>query len=173
MGYAAARQSRQRKVLAAGAAAGDRAVSPLEHSQVLSRRRRLANPVLYRLLEKEGYLYAIRIKANAVLERGIEHLLTRLAGRPSHRPKVFYHSFQYQAKSWHQARRVVAKIEWHQGELFPRMGFIVTNLTWQSKRVVRFYNGCGTAEQWIKEGKNAVKWTKLSCSTFKDNQARL
>ena len=36
--------------------------------------------------------------------------------------------------------------------------------------VVRFYNGRGTAEQWIKEGKNAVKWTKLSCSRFKDNQ---
>jgi hypothetical protein len=67
----------------------------------------------------------------------------------------------------------VAKVEWHQGELFPRVGFIVTNLTWQSKRVVRFYNGRGTAEQWIKEGKNAVKWTKLSCPTFKDNQARL
>ena len=30
-----------------------------------------------------------------------------------------------------------------------------------------------TAEQWIKEGKNAVKWTKLSCRTFKDNQTRL
>ena len=25
----------------------------------------------------------------------------------------------------------------------------------------------------IKEGKNAVKWTKLSCRTFKDNQTRL
>jgi hypothetical protein len=49
----------------------------------------------------------------------------------------------------------------------------VTNLSWRSKRVVRFYNGRGTAEQWIKEGKNAVKWTKLSCRTFKDNQARM
>lgn len=132
-----------------------------------------ANPALYRLLEKEGYLYAIRVKANAVLEREIEHLLTRPVGRPSHKPKVFYHSFQYQAKSWQQARRVVAKVEWHAGELFPRVGFIVTNLTWRSKRVVKFYNGRGTAEQWIKEGKNAVKWTKLSCRTFKDNQARL
>jgi hypothetical protein len=27
--------------------------------------------------------------------------------------------------------------------------------------VVRFYNQRGTAEQWIKEGKNAVKWTRL------------
>ena len=71
------------------------------------------------------------------------------------------------------ARRVIAKVEWHRGELFPRVGFIVTNLSWRSKRVVRFYNGRGTAEQWIKEGKNAVKWTKLSCRTFKDNQTRL
>jgi len=132
-----------------------------------------AIPALYRVLEKEGYRYAIRLKANAVLEREIEHLLTRPVGRPSHKPKVFYHSFQYQAKSWQRARRVVAKIEWHQGELFPRVGFIVTNLNQQSKNVVKFYNGRGTAEQWIKEGKNAIKWTKLSCRTFKDNQTRL
>ena len=132
-----------------------------------------ANPALYRLLEKEDYGYTIRIKSNAVLEREVEHLLTRPVGRPSHKPKVFYHSFRYQAKSWQRARRVVAKIEWHAGELFPRVGFIVTNLSKQSKNVVKFYNGRGTAEQWIKEGKNAVKWTKLSCRTFKDNQTRL
>jgi len=132
-----------------------------------------ADPVLYCELEEAGYRYVIRLKANAVLEREIEHLLIRPVGRPSRKPKVFYHSFQYQAKSWHQPRRVVAKVEWHQGELFARVGFIVTNLTWRSKRVVRFYNGRGTAEQWIKEGKNAVKWTKLSCRTFKDNQTRL
>jgi hypothetical protein len=54
------------------------------------------------------------------------------------------------------------------GELFPRVGFLVTNLKWSTKRVVRFYNWRGTAEQWIKEGKNAVNWTKLSCRRFKD-----
>jgi len=64
-------------------------------------------------------------------------------------------------------------VEWHAGELFPRVGFLVTNLKWRSQRVVRFYNARGTAEQWIKEGKNAVKWTKLSCRRFKDNAARL
>jgi Transposase DDE domain group 1 len=128
---------------------------------------------LYSFLEAEQFSYAIRLKANAVLEREIAHLLTRPLGRPSHKPKAFYHSFQYQAKSWQQARRVVAKVEWHAGELFPRVGFIVTNLSWRSKNVVKFYNGRGTAEQWIKEGKNAVKWTKLSCRTFKDNQTRL
>jgi hypothetical protein len=52
-------------------------------------------------------------------------------------------------------------VEWHSGELFPRVEFIVTNLSRPAKRVVRFYNQRGTAEQWIKEGKNAVKWTRL------------
>ena len=80
-----------------------------------------------------------------------------LGDRPSYKPKVFYHSFSYQAKSWRHSRRVVAKIEWHAGELFPRIGFIVTNLNKHSKNVVKFYNGRGTAEQWIKEGKNPVK----------------
>src|SRR5262249_16872655 len=122
-----------------------------------------ALPKLLRLLEKVGFRYAIRLKANAVLERKIAHLLPRPVGRPSRKPKVFYHSFRYRAGSWSQARRVVAKVEWHAGELFPRIGFIVTNRTWHSKEVVRFYNRRGTAEQWVKEGQNAVKWTKLSC----------
>lgn len=36
--------------------------------------------------------------------------------------------FLYQAASWKAARWVVAKVEFHAGELFPRVGFIVTNL---------------------------------------------
>jgi len=64
----------------------------------------------------------------------------------------------------------LAKVEWHQGELFPRVGFIVTNLRRGNEGVVKFYNGRGTAEQWIKEGKNALKWTRLSCHDFVDNQ---
>ena len=57
--------------------------------------------------------------------------------------------------------------------MFPRVGFSVTNLNKQCTNVVKYYNGRGTAEQRIKrikEGKNAVKWTKFSCRTFKDNQ---
>jgi hypothetical protein len=68
---------------------------------------------------------------------------------------------------------VVAKVEWHQGELFPRVGFIVTNLSAKPKDVVRFYNKRGTAEQWIKEGKYALNWTRLSCHRFVANQVRL
>jgi Transposase DDE domain group 1 len=132
-----------------------------------------AGPKLLRLLEKEGYRYAIRLKTNPVLERKIARLLKRPVGRPSHKPKVFYRSFRYQAGSWECTRRVVVRVAWHVGELFPRVGFIVTNLKCHSKKVVHFYNRRGTAEQWIKEGKNAVKWTKLSCQRFRDNAARL
>jgi hypothetical protein len=67
----------------------------------------------------------------------------------------------------------VAKVEYHQGELFPRVGFIVTNLSLPSQAVVRFYNKRGTAEQWIKEGKQAVKMTRLSCHRFRSNEVRL
>jgi hypothetical protein len=58
-----------------------------------------AAPKLMKLLEAEGYRYAIRLKANAVLERHIAHLLKRPVGRPSKRPRVFYHAFRYRAKS--------------------------------------------------------------------------
>ena len=68
---------------------------------------------------------------------------------------------------------MVAKIEHHKGELFPRVRFIVANLRRKPWLVVKFYNGRSTAEQWIKEGKNAVKWTRLSCHDFVDNQVRL
>jgi len=108
-----------------------------------------------------------------VLYEAVGHLLRRPLGRPSREPKLFYHSFRYQAGSWQKTRRVVARVEWHMGELFPRVGFIVTDLTWWSKNAVGFYNQRGTAEQWIKEGKNAVKWTRLSCHEFKDNAVRL
>ena len=64
-------------------------------------------------------------------------------------------------------------MEWHLGELFPRVGFIVTNLSYSSKNIVGFYNKRGTCEQWIKEGKGAIKWTRLSCSSFAANAARL
>ena len=68
---------------------------------------------------------------------------------------------------------MIAKIEWHSGELYPRVGFIVTNLSRPAERVVAFYNQRGTAEQWIKEGKGAIRWTRLSCRSFAANAVRL
>ncbi len=79
--------------------------------------------------KKPGFFHAIRLPANAVLREKIAHRLTRPVGRPSlTKVKRFFEDFEYQAASWDKPRRVIAKIEWHPGELFPRVGFIVTNL---------------------------------------------
>ena len=132
-----------------------------------------ASPDIYEFLEAEAYTYAIRLKANAVLQESIAHLLSRPVGRPPNHVRRYYASFSYQAGSWERKRRIVAKVEWHPGELYPRVGFIVTNLSRPADRVVAFYNQRGKAEQYIKEGKNAIKWTRLSCRRFRDNAVRL
>jgi hypothetical protein len=92
------------------------------------------------------------------------------AGRPPQEVRRYYSSFSYRAGSWTKPRRVVAKVEWHPGELYPRVGFIVTNLARLAERVVAFYNH---REQYIKEGKGAIKWTRLSCHSFAANAVRL
>jgi hypothetical protein len=132
-----------------------------------------AKPEIYEYLEEKGFLYAIRLRANDLLYDEIKHLLTRPVGRPSRKPVVRFHDFKYRAASWQKRRRVVAKVEWHSGDLFPRVGFIITNLSAGAEGVVRFYNGRGIAEQWIKEGKYALNWTRLSCKHFLSNQVRL
>jgi hypothetical protein len=132
-----------------------------------------ANPGIYEFLEAESIGYTIRLPANRVLQDRIGHLLKRPVGRPPHEVRRSFASFSYQAQSWNKPRRVVAKVEWHPGELYPRVGFIVTNLARPAERVVAFYNQRGTCEQFIKEGKGAIKWTRLSCRTFAANAVRL
>ena len=46
-------------------------------------------------------------------------------------------------------------------------------MTRPAERVSKFYNGRGTAEQWIRDGKYALRWTRLSCRAFRDNAVRL
>jgi len=130
-----------------------------------------ANPEIYEFLEAEGMGYAIRLPANHVLQGKIEYLLP--VGRPPQEVRRYYASFRYQAQSWKKPRRVVAKVEWHPGGLYPRVGFIVTNLARPAERIVAFYNHRGTCERWIKEGKGAVKWTRLSCRSLAANAVRL
>ncbi len=132
-----------------------------------------ANPEIYEFLEAEGYGYAIRLPTNRVVQEKIGYLLSRPVGRPPLEVRRYYASFAYQAGSWSKPRRVVAKVEWHPGELCPRVGFIVTNLTRPAERIVTFYNHRGTCEQYIKEGKGAIKWTRLSCRSFAANAVRL
>ena len=120
-----------------------------------------AKPDIYEYLEERRVFYAIRLPSNKVLQCEIAPLLIRPVGRPPKRPVILYDDFWYRAESWDRARRVVAKVEWHQGELFPRVGFIVTNMTAGPEGVVRFYNGRGTAEQWIKEVAPRSTWVEM------------
>jgi Transposase DDE domain group 1 len=117
-----------------------------------------ADTEVYKYCEGERVTYFIRLPANAVLNRLIDPYLTRPVGRPP--------------KSGIQIR-LVAKIEWHEGELFPRIRFIVTNSKLPAGKVVKGYNGRGDVENRIKEGKNTLRWDKTSCHRFAANQARL
>ena len=114
-----------------------------------------ANLEIYEFLEAAGIGYTTRLPANTVLQNRIGHLI----GRPPH--KVCY-----QAQSSRKSRRVVAKVQWHPNELYSRIGLYRHNLARPAERLVAFNNQRGTAEQWIKEGKSAIKWTRLSCRTL-------
>jgi hypothetical protein len=110
---------------------------------------------------------------NAVLQERIGWLLKRPVGRSPHAVRRYYACFSYRAASWNKARRVVAKVEWDPGQIFPTVGFILTKMTRPPERVATFYNQRGTAEQYIKEGKSTVTWTRLSSHRFAANAVRL
>jgi Transposase DDE domain group 1 len=102
-----------------------------------------AKPAIYELLEAED----IRYPANQVLQRRIGHWLIRPVGRPPKKAIVSHASFHYQAAGWTRARRVVVKVEWHQGELYPRVGFIVTSLTRPNPQVLQRPRHCRAGDQ--------------------------
>jgi hypothetical protein len=133
-----------------------------------------AGPDLYEFCEKKRITYFIRLPSNNCLKKLIQLHLKRPTGRP---PKsgvqVRVIEFDYQAERWNKPRRVICKIEWHVGELFPRVGFIVTNSNIEAQRVITVYNGRAEIENRIKEGKNTLRWDKTSCHRFAANQARL
>jgi len=133
-----------------------------------------ANPSLYEFCEDLRITYFIRISSNSGLKRLIGPHLKRPVGRPPESGvQVKVIEFQYRAESWDRPRRVVCKIEWHMGELFPRVGFIVTNSKLEAQQVITIYNGRAEIENRIKEGKNTLRWDKTSCRRFTANQARL
>ena len=112
-----------------------------------------AKPDIYEHLEERHVLYAIRTPRATRCCNGRSPLCSggRWAGRRSV-PVILYDDFWYRAGSWDRARRVWRRWSGYRGELFPRVGFIVTSMTAGPEGVVRFYNGRGTAEQWIKRG---------------------
>ena len=82
-----------------------------------------ASPEIYEYLEAEGLLYVIRLKANAILQRNIAHLLTR-PGRSPARPCSPFPTPASAIRPDRGTRSAfVAKVEWHPGELVPRVRF--------------------------------------------------
>jgi hypothetical protein len=90
-----------------------------------------ASPEIYEYCEFNRITYFIRIRANSILNN--------LIRPPRSGIQVKYVELDYQARSWNKARRVVAKIEWHFGELFPRYNFVVTNSRLPAAKVVKVY----------------------------------
>ena len=126
----------------------------VEHQQVEGKQvtfradAAFAKPEIYETLGERGVGYVIRIPANKSLELEIKDILFRPPGRPNLKPLVRYKRFPYQATSCSKSRRVVAKAEHHLSELFPRVGFVVTNMSLPSLSVVRFYDNGGAAMCW-------------------------
>jgi hypothetical protein len=84
-----------------------------------------ANLEVYEFLEAEGFKYAIRLPTSKVLQERISYLLNRPVGRPTNEMRRYHASFGYKAATWGKPRRVIAKVEWHPGKLYPRADFIV------------------------------------------------
>jgi hypothetical protein len=133
-----------------------------------------ASPDIYEYCEKKRITYFIRLSENQNLKRFVDPHLARPVGRPPRiGPQLKVVDFHYQAKSWKKPRRVVCKLEWPQGEMFPKINFIVTNSRLHGTKVVKVYNGRSDVETRIKEGKNTLRWDKTSCHRFGANHARL
>ena len=100
---------------------------------------------MYEFLEAGHIGYAIRLPANSVLQRRIGYLRsarsaarrTRCAATTAASP-IGRRAGTRRAASWPRSSGT--------GELYPRVGFIVTNLARPAERVVAFYNQRGTAE---------------------------
>lgn len=84
----------------------------------------------------------------------------------------FHANFTCWAASWHHALGAVAMIKWHPGEHYPRMGFVVTDLRFDTNYVAAYYDQRRTVQQWIEENRNSVKWPRLSCRMMQTNAVR-
>jgi hypothetical protein len=130
-----------------------------------------ANPETMRIARKSGSL--ISSSCQAIPAWSASWHLTAVARWADRLRAASSVDLYYQGHSWRCYRRVVAKIEWHRGELFPRIGFVVTNSRLPAGKGVKVYNGGAEIENRIKEGKNTLRWDKTSCQRVEANQARL
>jgi hypothetical protein len=125
MMFPSSRQRPQRRRMGGRADAGCRTIKGKVSRIYFRADAGFANPDVYEFLEAERIKYAIRLPANRILQEDRPSAATTYRAT-TERSAAFLCKFTYQAGSWSKPRRVVAKVEWHLGELYPRVGFIVT-----------------------------------------------
>ena len=103
--------------------------------------------------------YAIRLPANDNLERDIGELLTRPRGKAQPQAGGLVQESLLPGGQLEDSAAGGGESGASSGRAVPASGIHRDQLETDSRAVVRFYNKRGTAEQWIKEGKQAVKMT--------------
>ena len=147
---AASRQRPQRRRLARGAGPGRGALSGKVSRLYFRADAAFAMPGVYEYLEAKRISYAIRLPANRVLQERIGHLLKRPVGRPPKKSGGPTPASAIRLEAGPSHAGWSPRSSGTMASSYPRVGFIVTNLARPAERVVDFYNGRGTAEQWIK-----------------------
>ena len=133
-----------------------------------------ACPEVYEVCETRSVTYVIKLKRNDVLADLVDEYSYNNKLKPDpEETKIYYFGALYQAGSWSKPRRVVFKVIWPAGELFPTYQAIVTSdTTMGAEEIFSFYNKRAVCENWIEEGKNGFSWDHLSLKSFLANQTR-
>lgn len=134
-----------------------------------------SSPETLKWLEDKGILYVIGQSKNNVLKQLAEGILTqaRKLYKATERKARLFDSFEYKAKSWDKARRVVVKGEIQEkGE---NLRFVVSNIEDADPQEIydKIYCARGNMENMIKDHKTFLKSDRTSCHRFESNQFRL
>lgn len=132
-----------------------------------------AVPELFELAEIKEANYVIRLKSNKRLTQQAEAYLDQIPKDILESTQVFYHEFNYQAKSWTRKRRVIVKMERPADELLFRFTFIVTTLSLSPENIAKIYFNRGTMENFIKEGKLGFAFGQMTSTEFERNACKL
>jgi hypothetical protein len=134
-----------------------------------------ACPELYDYCEDNRIEYFVNVGTHRKMVEQTEGLQQRAVdlfnAADQTAPVQVFGEFEYQAKSWRQMRRIIAKAA--ETLVGPDQRMLVTNSHLAPVEVYEFYAGRGQEENWIKDLKRGLKSDRLSCSAFAANELRL
>jgi hypothetical protein len=134
-----------------------------------------ACPELYDYCEDNGIEYFVNVGTHRKMVEQTDDLQQRAVdlfnAGDQKAPVQVFGEFRYQAKTWRQARRIIAKAA--ETLVGPDQRMLVTNSRLAPFEVYEFYAGRGQEENWIKDLKLGLKSDRLSCSAFAANELRL